>query len=289
MESKSKPTEPTSNGEDVPDVYPSSWPHSGKDGGITRSPVAKEALFYNMNHKRRGIAVIFNHENFDISSLKPRTGTNEDCENLKATLKLLGFEVATYYDLKSSEVEEITTKVSKQDHADCDCFVLVLLSHGEQGIIYSRDSAYKPDTLWSKFTPDLCPTLAGKPKLFFIQACQGDRLDGGVRLTQVDGSPSYRIPIHADFCIAYSTIPGFYSWRNTSRGSWFIQALCLEIRENGFNYDLLTLLTFVNRRVAVDFESCVPNDYRMNAQKQIPCITFMLTRLLKFTKKPDMV
>ena len=27
----------------------------------------------------------------------------------------------------------------------------------------------------------------------------------------------------ADFLIAYSTVPGFYSWRNTTQGSWFIQ------------------------------------------------------------------
>ena len=30
---------------------------------------------------------------------------------------------------------------------------------------------------------------------------------------------SYKIPSHADFLIAYSTIPGFYSWRNTTAGT----------------------------------------------------------------------
>lgn len=52
-------------------------------------------------------------------------------------------------------------------------------------------------------------------QLFFIQACQGDRLDGGVTMgpdgrTETDsaGNISYSIPIHADFLIAYSTIPG---------------------------------------------------------------------------------
>lgn len=48
----------------------------------------------------------------------------------------------------------------------------------------------------------------------FLQACQGDRLDPGVTLmkrTETDSGPmSYRIPVHADFLIAYSTIPGMF-------------------------------------------------------------------------------
>lgn len=79
---------------------------------------------------------------------------------------------------------------------------------------------------------------------------------------------------------------GFYSWRNTTNGSWFIQSLVEEFSNNGKTYDLLTLLTFVNRRVAMDFESCVPSRPIMDQQKQIPCITSMLTRILRFTDKP---
>lgn len=74
------------------------------------SPVPREALFYKMDHKRRGIAVIFNHEHFDIPSLKERTGTVADCENLHKTLKILGFEVSVHYDLKIAEVENVVSK-----------------------------------------------------------------------------------------------------------------------------------------------------------------------------------
>lgn len=104
--------------------------------------------------------------------------------------------------------------VSKADHSDHDCIVISILSHGELGFIYAKDTHYKLDSIWSYFTASRCPTLAGKPKLFFIQACQGDRLDGGILLsrTEPDSSDSstmaYKIPVHADFLIAYSTIPG---------------------------------------------------------------------------------
>ena len=101
--------------------------------------------------------------------------------------------------------------------------------------MYGSDHAYKPDRLWSHFTAEKCPTLAGKPKLFFIQACQGDQLDSGVHLKRVSATEtdsaamSYKIPNHADFLIAYSTIPGFYSWRNTTAGSWCELRICSRV------------------------------------------------------------
>lgn len=55
-------------------------------------------------------------------------------------------------------------------------------------------------------------------QLFFIQACQGDKLDGGIVMrqntteTDSNATHSYSIPVHADFLIAYSTIPGKLSF-----------------------------------------------------------------------------
>ena len=59
--------------------------------------------------------------------------------------------------------------VASEDHSDRDCLLIALMSHGDDGILYARDQQYKPERLWSYFTSDKCPTLAGKPKLFFIQ------------------------------------------------------------------------------------------------------------------------
>jgi len=83
----------------------------------------------------------------------------------------------------------------------------------------------------------------------------------------------------------FDLLAGFYSWRNTTNGSWFMQALCCELQERGTSHDILTLLTFVIQRVALDFESSTPTNHRMHQKKQIPCVTTMLTRLLHFTRK----
>ncbi|EFA01345.2 Caspase-like Protein [Tribolium castaneum] len=252
-------------------------------------PAEKYATHYNMNHKNRGLALIFNHEVFDIHNLKPRTGTDQDRKNLEDVLRKLGFEVIVFQDLRYHDIERQIKQAAKYDHTDSDCLCISVLTHGDTGILYARDTQYKPDLLWSYFAADRCPSLAGKPKIFFLQACQGDKLDGGVILsrTETDGHleiDSYRIPAQADFLVVYSTVKGYYSWRNTTRGSWFIQALCEELRNKGFDYDLGTILTFVSQRVAFDFESNCPDSPTMHQQKQIPCVMSMLTRLIQFTR-----
>lgn len=282
------------NGEngDTENCVVDAWPGGGggqapREAKFAPMPVERYASHYNMKHNKRGIAIIFNHEHFEIMSLKSRTGTNVDCENLRHALETLNFDTQVYKDLRFNELQSKVETIARADHSDSDCLLIAILSHGELGFIYARDTHYKLDSIWNNFTANRCPTLAGKPKLFFIQACQGDRLDAGVTLTETDsGSDSlslaYKIPIHADFLIAYSTIPGFYSWRNTTKGSWFMQCLCTELERHGRDYDILTLLTFVCQRVAIDFESNTPDNPIMHQQKQIPCVTTMLTRILRF-------
>ncbi|XP_002013216.2 caspase [Drosophila persimilis] len=266
-------------------------PSSSYGKNVAKMVTDRHAAEYNMRHKNRGMALIFNHEHFEVPTLKSRAGTNVDCENLTRVLKQLDFEVTVYKDCRYKDIVRTIELAASQNHGDSDCILVAILSHGEMGYIYAKDTQYKLENIWSFFTANHCPSLAGKPKLFFIQACQGDRLDTGVTMqrghTETDGdsSMSYKIPVHADFLIAYSTVPGFYSWRNTTRGSWFMQSLCVELAANGKRLDILTLLTFVSQRVAVDFESCTPDTPEMHQQKQIPCVTTMLTRILRFSDK----
>lgn len=62
---------------------------------------------YNMNHENRGTAIIFNHEWFeDINKYPVRNGTNVDCDTLKKTFEMLGFEVKIFNNKKLHEIEE---------------------------------------------------------------------------------------------------------------------------------------------------------------------------------------
>ena len=67
----------------------------------------------------------------------------------------------------------------------------------------------------------------------------------------------YRGPlqIDSDFVMAYSVIPGQYSWRNRKRGSWFIESLDACLEKYASSKDLLSILTRVNKKVAIEYES----------------------------------
>ncbi|PNF30631.1 hypothetical protein B7P43_G06128 [Cryptotermes secundus] len=252
-------------------------------------PVAWDASEYNMKHKRRGQAVIFNHDTFDTNDYAPREGSKLDVKKLHETFTSLLFEVTIHNNLEYSDIKEAISALAKEDHSDADCLAVIVLTHGErEGRLVPRDSGvfYNVEMLWKPFTADKCPSLAGKPKLFFIQACRGKKLDAGIKVKQrrsieFDSSPPLcKIPTHADFLFAHSTMEGFYSFRNPDKGTWFIQSLCKELNSTD---NLLQILTRATRRVTqLESES---NTQQFHEQKQVPSITSMLTRDLYFHPK----
>lgn len=93
----------------------------------------------------------------------------------------------------------------------------------------------------SHFTATQCPQLAEKPKLFFIQACQGKEIQcavpvktdariPGLSSVQQSFSPSESIPEEADFLLGMATIDGYVSFRHIQQGAWYIQALCSKLQ-----------------------------------------------------------
>lgn len=256
---------------------------SGTESCFTN--VGPLADYYNMNNPRRGNAIIFSHVVFDGNLLK-REGATKDEKDLGEVLKALKFDVKIYNDLKYGAIYDVISTLSKSDYSNVDCLLIAVMTHGDRGKIYARDHQYPPDFLWRSFSGDNCPSLAGKPKLFFVQACRGDEVDDGARVrvrTQSDGQGNhYTIPVMADILVMYSCYDGYLSWRSVQNGSWFIQSLCEELKLRARDTDLLTLLTFLNRRMAVTYKSVAPDNRGMHAKKQIGTIVSTLTRLLYF-------
>lgn len=153
----------------------------------------------------------------------------------------------------------------------------------------------------SQLTPSKCPSLVGKPKLIFIQACRGQDIDEGVLVQDSPGfEPSFsdaieagpprnpfRLPSHADFLIFYSAYAGQYSWRNPTNGSWFIQDLCHILNSYSGALDLMTMLTLVCKEVAFNRQSNRPSQPVMHQRKVMPCFLSTLTRVVRFGPVPQ--
>ncbi|TKS68311.1 Caspase-6 [Collichthys lucidus] len=248
---------------------------------------------YKMDNKRRGLALIFNQERFDWRlQLDPRYGTNADRENLKKRLSELNFEVKSYDNQNQEKVLARIREAAESDHSDADCFLLVFLSHGENDHVYTCDGKISIQDITALFKGDKCKSLVGKPKIFILQACRGDKFDNPVTACAaedsesetsevVDASAIHTLPAGADFIMCYSVAEGYFSFRNPVNGSWYVQDLCELIQKHGNSLEFTELLTLVNRKVSMRNSNC-PDAI---GKKQVPCFASMLTMKLYFRPK----
>uniref|UniRef100_M3XMC8 Caspase 10 n=2 Tax=Mustela putorius furo TaxID=9669 RepID=M3XMC8_MUSPF len=248
---------------------------------------AQETGVYRMNRKHRGHCVVVNNHTF--TSMDDRPGTDKDAEHLKHVFEWLGFSVCVYDNVTKGRLDEVLQEYkSHPGHADGDCFVFCVLSHGEYGAVYSSDEILVPiQEITSHFTAQKCPSLAHKPKLFFIQACQGEEIQPPVYIEADAVNPEHvapslqkSIPNEADFLLGLATVPGYKALRHMVDGSWYIQSLCHHLKSLvPRNEDILSILTVVNRDVSQKADS-------KGKWKQMPQPAFTLRKKLVFPVPP---
>ncbi|XP_023568163.1 caspase-10 isoform X1 [Octodon degus] len=242
-----------------------------------------EADMYRMNRKHRGLCVIIN--NYYFKGLSERMGTHTDAESLKCVFQWLGFAVHMHHDVTGEGMRRILREQkSHPSHADADCFVFCLLTHGGPGGVYTTDKVFMPlREITSHFTAQQCQGLAHKPKLFFIQACQGEAVHPSV-LVEADAvnpecvPPSLQgsIPDEADFLLGLATVPGYVSFRHKEEGSWYIQSLCSHLKSLvPRQQDILSILTAVNHDVSQQVDAT-------GQKKQMPQPAFTLRKKVVF-------
>nr|CCW72453.1 caspase 6 precursor [Channa striata] len=172
---------------------------------------------YKMNRKRRGLALIFNQEYFEVN-MSTRRGTSVDRKNLEKTLTGLGFEVLCYNEYTKAKVLSEITKAATADHSEADCFLLAFMSHGEDENVYASDGQISIRDITAMFKGTECPSLAGKPKIFIWQACRGREFDDPVTAcsateseeNEVEAGAVQTLPAGADFIMCYSVAEGYF-------------------------------------------------------------------------------
>ncbi|XP_047402595.1 caspase-10 isoform X2 [Sciurus carolinensis] len=241
----------------------------------------KETSMYRMDRKHRGHCVIINNHRFTSSYDRP--GTHKDAESLQLVFEWLGFTTHRHDDVTKGVMDKILQEYkSHPGHDDGDCFVFCILTHGEFGAVYSSDGVLIPiREITHHFTAYQCPGLARKPKLFFIQACQGTEIQPSVFI-EADAqnceqlSLQDSVPNEADFLLGLATVPGYVSFRHIQNGSWYIQSLCKHLKKLvPRQEDILSILTAVNDDVSQ--QMC-----RDGTRRQIPQPAFTLRKKIVF-------
>ncbi|XP_012860829.1 caspase-9 [Echinops telfairi] len=261
-------------------------------------------LAYVLDADPCGYCLIINNMNFSLKSqLGLRTGSNIDCEKLQQRFQKLHFTVEVKCDLTAQGMLQALVALARRDHGALNCCVVVILSHGCEashrqfpGAVYGTDGcSVSVERLVNIFNGAGCPSLGGKPKLFFIQACGGEQKDRGFEVASVspggrasdsnvesDAAPFPEdpgssdqpdavasLPTPSDIFVSYSTFPGFVSWRNTKCGSWYIETLDSVFEQWADSEDLQTLLLRVANAVS-----------EKGKYKQMPgCFNFLRKKL----------
>ncbi|KTF87278.1 hypothetical protein cypCar_00011937 [Cyprinus carpio] len=217
-------------------------------------PTRPSIQCYKMDASPCGICLIINNVDFDPSfDLKDRKGSNIDCDKMEKRFKALNFEVIVKRNLKYNASQ-----------------------NNFPGAVYGVDGASVPVQLITNYlNGQNCPSLQGKPKLFFIQACGGGEKDTGFEVSSDEVEPSLSgtddqmdaipissssdslstydetdaratLPTPSDILVSYSTFPGYVSWRHTQAGSWYVENLDRVLEKNAATDDLVTMLTMVH-------------------------------------------
>ena len=204
---------------------------------------------YQMNKNPHGIAVIINNFEFNPKA-PPCWGSQVDEGNLRAAWESVHYNVLTLKNLTASQIVYELKQIAMKDLDDHDSFICCILSYGHLDGVYGTDrKMVKINDIASIFKSDTCPSLANKPKLFFVLTLHGefDIASGNKVVTQAQQETDVQDPLHlweVDFFVAYTT--SNMSWRNRLGCTSKLREV---LTSYASQYDMLSMLTMINNKM----------------------------------------
>ena len=238
------------------------------------------AFVYEM---KRGYVFVIHNVEFVNRPDPIRYGSKKDVEGLRELFEnKLKFRMKIESNLSASRIISEAREISEKDFTSYDCLFFVILSHGKQeGILGVDDKPVSLAAITDMFTADKCQSLKGKPKVFIVQACRGDKDDFGAVVRDADQGPPrtaalQRTPVESDFLVCYACPLGYSSYRDEEQGSWYIRELVRIFKKYDKDH-LMDLMLLVNFAVSQKF--CE------QGFKQIPSEECRLTKKCYFSKR----
>lgn len=216
----------------------------------TTAPIYSSPVPTYEHDKNRKLAkvLIINNKTFDTSYME-RKGAEFDEQSLMETLSRLNYSYKIKRDLSASQMKKtIDSFASDKDLKNYNMSILIACSHGTNANqrggyteIYGKDNkGVILDDIIKLFTRH--SHLAGKPKILIFQCCRGEKEENAA-VVEPDAIPFRE---HGDMLIAYSTLPGFKSYRTRELGSWYIQSFCAAVERHADTLDIESIFKIVD-------------------------------------------
>ncbi|XP_071479493.1 uncharacterized protein [Diadema antillarum] len=130
---------------------------------------------YCMSLRNKGIVFVLN--NNDYVDRGVRKGSEIDVINVTHVFNEIGYTPVVKQNLTAQEIRGALAEVKRTIRKIHTSVVLVFMSHGVQEGIYGSDGVViSVEDIKEMFSGKNCPSLIGKPKIFFFQACRGNKL-----------------------------------------------------------------------------------------------------------------
>ena len=193
----------------------------------------------------------------------------------------MGYAVECVDDLETAKEIETTVVEHANKIINPDSFICCILAHGKEDAIVGLDGStiniadisralVKPQNPCQKY-------LHQKPKIFFIQACQGGDTPSELDCTKgVPTDPSLPVenldtgipslPRDSDFFYGFASSFETAATRHPDHGASYIQTLCNVLETHYKDEDLVTMVTRVHYQEAEKVHNVDKGSYQQQPQ-----------------------
>ena len=190
---------------------------------------------YPMNARPHGIALVMVMEEYE--SGRERKDRKFDTQNFISTFNYLQYTVRSYTKVTSSQMIQLVEEIATMDHTAYDSFVCCISAGGANNhyVFCSDEKHVNVYELVDKIQQ--CPTLQGKPKMFFIDCIRVD-----IRRLP----PPIPYKIGSDTLIMWATQKEHSSSIKSRIGCYFVTYLEKVIKLKSTTTDLISMTNEVS-------------------------------------------
>jgi len=233
--------------------------------------------YYKMDHTCRGIAVIIDNYEFDVSEYEKLEGHILDVMNYKTAFMNLGFkenEIKLHENQTKEQMIKLMNDYALEIYTNSDCFIGVFLSHGvvvnNKQYIKSIDGSEGPTISELTDVFKYNESLYEKPKIFFFDVCRGREEEPSHSKSISNNKGNHELNVssfvletcspkrrrleedffsQSDFFFGWASVSGFVAKYDLKQGSWYSNVLCETLNENYLTTEFQHIMTKVNQNL----------------------------------------